>query len=312
MRVDEFAIGFGPAIISKKKGETTYSWRLIPLGGFNKIAGMDPEEEQDERSFSRKPIWARILVIIAGSAMNFLLPVLLFGLVFVSIGIDKPAATPVIGEVFAGKPAALAGLQPGDTIVTVDGQPIASWLDFVRSIQAHKDTPASIEVQRQNEVLHITVMPEYDPRSHRGVIGVMPLIVHYQPSVGEAFVLAAQQSYIITKAMIESIYQMVTGQIAADVAGPIGVAQMAGQAAQLGIWPLLQFAAFVSLNLGLINLLPVPVLDGGHIVTLVVEGLRGKPLSPGNLQIIQMIGLILLLLLVIVATFKDITRIKAF
>lgn len=312
MRVDEFAIGFGPQIVSKKHGETIYSWRLIPLGGFNKIAGMDPDEEQDERSFNRKPIWARMLVIVAGSVMNFLLPVLLLAIVFASIGIDKPTETPVVGQVFPGKPAAQAGLTPGDVIMAVDGQPAASWMDFVRTIQTHKDAPLTIQVQRQNRLLNITMMPEYDARNQRAIIGVMPEIVHYQPGVGEAVWLAAQQSYIIIKLMIISIYQMLAGQIAADVAGPIGVAQMAGQAAQLGIWPLLQFAAFVSLNLGLINLLPVPVLDGGHIVTLAVEGVRGKPLRPESMQVIQMIGLALLLLLVIVATFKDITRIKAF
>ena len=313
MRVDEFAIGFGPKLISKKIGETLYSLRIIPLGGYNKIAGMDPDEEQDERSFSAKPIWARMLVIVAGSAMNLVLPVVLLFIVFVSAGIDTPSNQPVIGKIFPDKPAAVAGLLPGDKVSAVNGTPIESWRDFVSVIQSHAGANLTITYARgaeQNKTAILT--PEYDESTKRGIIGVMPLINKYQPGVIEAIGLAGKQTLFVAQSMVVGIAEMITGKAAADVAGPIGVAQMAGEVAQLGIIPLLQFAAFLSINLGLINLLPVPVLDGGHVVTLAVEGLRGKPLNRNQMQFIQMIGFALLMLLFVVATFKDISRLKLF
>lgn len=313
MRVDEFAIGFGPKLISKKIGETVYSIRIIPLGGFNKIAGMDPDEQQDERSFSAKPIWARMLVIVAGSVMNFVLPVLLLFIVFVSSGIDKPSEQPIIGNVFPDKPAATAGLLPGDRIAAVNGAPVASWREFVTIIQTNAGNNLTISFSRASETNKTAVLtPEYDEKGKRGVIGVIPQIDKYQPGIFESFGLAIKQTVMVAQVMVVGIGEMITGKAAADVAGPIGVAQMAGEVAQLGIIPLLQFAAFLSINLGLINLLPVPVLDGGHVVTLAVEGIRGKPLSSGQMQFIQMVGLALLMLLFVVATFKDISRLNLF
>lgn len=313
MRVDEFAIGFGPKLISRKIGETVYSLRIIPLGGFNKIAGMDPEEEQDERSFSAKPIWARMLVIVAGSAMNFVLPVILLFIVFVSAGVDTPSNQPLIGTIFPEKPAAVAGLQSGDRVTAVNGAPIDSWRQFVGAIQGSAGTQLTITYTRGSETGKIAVLtPEYDEKGNRGIIGVTPQIDKYQPGLGEAAGLAAKQTFFVAQSMLIGIGEMITGKTAADVAGPIGVAQMAGEVAQLGLIPLLQFAAFLSINLGLINLLPVPVLDGGHVVTLAVEGVRGKPLNRNQMQFIQMIGFALLMLLFVVATFKDISRLKLF
>lgn len=308
MRVDEFAIGFGPKLVSRRHGETLYSLRIIPLGGFNKIAGMDPDEEQDEKSFSAKPIWARMLVIVAGSTMNFILPVLLFATVFLSIGIDTPSNQPIVGSILPDKPAAHAGLMNGDRILTVNKNEIASWRDFVESIQGNAGNQLNVSYERNGSVNSVSLVPEFDQKGNRGIIGVMPQINNYRPGLFESFGLAAKQTYIVCASMVTGIVQMVTGQIPAEVSGPIGVAQMAGEVAQMGIIPLLQFAAFLSINLGLINLLPVPVLDGGHIVTLAIEGLRGKPLNRDKLQFVQMIGFALLILLMIVATFKDVSR----
>lgn len=313
MRVDEFAIGFGPKLLSKKIGETVYSIRIIPLGGFNKIAGMDPEEEKDERSFSAKPIWARMLVIVAGSLMNFVLPVILLFIVFMRVGVDTPSDLPIIGNVFPDKPAAAAGLLPGDRVTAVNQTPIESWRQFVTVIQTNAGAKLTITYSRGAENGKTAlVTPEYDEKGKRGVIGVIPQIDKYYPGMLESVGLAAKQTFTVAQAMLVGIGEMITGKTAADVAGPIGVAQMAGEVAQLGIIPLLQFAAFLSINLGLINLLPVPVLDGGHVVTLAVEGIRGKPLSNNQMQFIQMIGFALLMMLFVVATFKDISRLKLF
>lgn len=312
MRVDEFAIGFGPKVVSYKHGETLYSLRIIPLGGFNKIAGMDPDEEQDAGSFSTKSIPARMLVIVAGSTMNFLLPIFLFMTIFLSSGIDTPLNAPIVGNVFADKPAAQAGLSLGDSIISVNDQEITSWREFVNIVQVNAGNKLTLRYQHNGEIKSTVVTPEYDEKANRGIIGVMPQIEKYHPGVLEAFGLSVKQTYIVASSMVVGIAQMITGQVAAEVAGPIGVAQMAGEVAQLGLMPLLQFAALLSINLGLINLLPVPMLDGGHVVTLAVEGLRGKPLNKKHMQFIQMIGFALLMLLFLLATFKDISRLKIF
>lgn len=312
MRVTEFAIGFGPKIVSFRRGETMYSLRAIPLGGFNKIQGMDPDEEQDERSFSAKPVWARMLVIVAGSAMNFILPVLIFLIIYLSAGIETPSTQPVIGSVFNDKPAYSAGLATGDKILSVNGQAIENWKQFVSIVQINAGNKLEVRFDRAGVERTVAIVPEYDPRANRGIIGVSPEIIIYKPGLFEAIKLAVTHTYLIANNMLTGIMQMITGKVAADVSGPIGVAQMAGQVAQLGILPLLQFAAFLSINLGLINLLPVPVLDGGHIVTLAVEAVRRKPLGKQSMYIMQMIGFVLLMMLMVLATFKDINRLKLF
>lgn len=312
MRVDEFALGFGPKLISKRYGETTYSLRIIPLGGFNKIAGMDPDEEQDEYSFNAKPIWARMLVIVAGSFMNLVLPVLLFLAVFLSDGIPQPSNQAIIGDAPYGKPAAQSGLAAGDRIVAIDDTKVNSWTEFVGIIRGSANKPLIVTYERNGKIYSTSVVPEFDERENRGIIGVMSSVTYYRPAPVEAVGLAFKYTGMSIASIVTGIGHMITGKAAADVSGPIGVAQMAGKVAQLGFTRLLEFAAFLSINLGLLNLFPVPVLDGGHIVTLAVEAVRRKPLNRDKLQILQMIGFALLMLLMIFATLKDITRINPF
>lgn len=312
MRVDEFALGFGPKIISYRKGETLYSLRIIPLGGFNKIAGMDPDEEQDASSFQSKPLLSRILVIIAGSAMNFILPIILFAIVFIASGVDEASPQPIIGALLPDRPAVVAGLSEGDRIIDINGNQIDSWQQFVAIIQVSADQKLTVTIDRNGQRQQHLLVPEFDVKANRAVIGVLPIIDNHKAGLFEAVSLAVKHTYIVAGAMLTGIAQMITGQVAAEVAGPIGVAQMTGQVAQMGLIPLLQFAAFLSINLGLINLFPVPVLDGGHVVTLIIEGLRGKPLGRRSAHFVQMIGLALLLMLMIVATMKDIARLNLF
>lgn len=312
MGVHEFAVGFGPKIISRKIGDTVYSLRAIPLGGFNKIAGMDPDEPQDEKSFNAKPIWARMLVIVAGSVMNLILPVIIFALIFVANGVTLPSNEAILGEVMSGKPANSANLQTGDRIIAVNAQQVESWQQFVSIVQTSGISPLTITLERNQATITAVVVPEYDEQTKRSIIGVMPIVNHHQPGIVEATSLAIKQTYMLIGLMVTGIWQMISGQAAADVSGPIGVAQMAGQVAQMGFVPLLQFAAFLSINLGLFNLLPLPVLDGGHVVTLAIEAVRRKPLGQASQNFIQMLGFSLLILLMLLATFKDLTRLKLF
>ena len=311
MRVDEFAIGFGPELYQVREGETLYSLRLIPLGGYNKIAGMDPDEPNlDERAFIYRSVPARLLVIAAGSVMNFLLPILLFFIVCLSSGVDKPATEPILGMVLANQPAAVAGLAPGDKILAIDGVETTDWMSIVAALRPRANQPTAIVAERENRQFTVEVTPTLDSRGERGVIGIIPKLVKEYPGFFESIKLSVQQVFYVTGAMLNQLGQMFTGKVDPEVSGPIGVAQMAGQVAKQGIIPLVQFAAFLSLNLGLINLLPIPALDGGHIVTILIEGVRGKPLTGKQLQWIQMVGIALLLMLLVFATASDLGRLK--
>ena len=349
MRVDEFAIGFGPKLWSRKYGETLYAIRAVPLGGFNRIAGMDyeiiermgneAEEKADdggresgwrryipsvnrenvvmvpddegagERAYFRRPIWARMLMVLAGSFMNFILPLFIFFGIFYFSGVATPSPEPVIGAVMAEKPAAMAGLMKGDRILTIDGSEVTKWDDISRSIQGAEGKPFKLTYQREGEVRSTTLIPEEEPDSKRVIIGITSSADIHQPGILEAAGLAAQKVFFVLMAMVGALVQLVQGSVGAEaLSGPVGIVQMTGEVANQGILPLLNFTAFLSLNLGLINLLPVPALDGGHFVMLVLEGLRGKPLGPKAMYYIQAAGVTLLVSLMIFTTFNDLMK----
>ena len=306
MRVDEFAIGIGPNVIQKQKGETLYSIRLLPLGGFNKIAGMDLSEDVGERGFNNKPVWQRFIVIAAGATFNFLLAIVIYFCIFAFHGTTVPSHEPVIGDTFAGNPAAEAGIQQGDRILTINGQSIQEWKDISQSLQGHSNHVVSVTLDRKGEIISTTVIPRES--GDRAVIGINPVMDVKQYGIGESAVYAVTHTGSTIMEMLQGLWNIVTGHSKGDVAGPIGVAQMAGQVAQHGFISLLLFTALLSLNLGVINLLPIPVLDGGHLVLLILEGITGRKLPEKALQYIQMTGVGLLLLVFVYSTFQDILR----
>ena len=306
MRVDEFAIGIGPNVIQKQKGETLYSIRLLPLGGFNKIAGMDPSEDVGERGFNNKPVWQRFIVIAAGATFNFLLAIVIYFCIFAFHGTTVPSHEPVIGDTYAGNPAVEAGIQQGDRILTINGQPIQEWKDISQSLQGHSNHVVSVTLDRKGEIISTTVIPRES--GDRAVIGINPVMDVKQYGIGESAVYAVTHTGSTIMEMLQGLWNIVTGHSKGDVAGPIGVAQMAGQVAQHGFISLLLFTALLSLNLGVINLLPIPVLDGGHLVLLILEGITGRKLPEKALQYIQMTGVGLLLLVFVYSTFQDILR----
>ena len=298
MRVDEFAIGFGPKIWSRQKGETVYSVRSIPLGGFNRIAGMEKDMDEDagDRAYWARPVWARMIVILAGSVMNFILPFLIFAGIFFFNGIQTP-----INE-------RQAGLKMGDKIISINGEPVDSWTNFVEKVQGEDGKVLSVEFVRDNETMTTSVVPKYDEQAKRALIGVTAPVQTQSVGFIDSIVLAFATVINIIYQMYSALVGMITGSVAAELSGPVGVAQMTSQAAHLGIVPLLQFAALLSLNLGIINLLPIPALDGGHFVVLLVEALRGKPIEAKYVRVVQMAGIILLLSLMFFATAQDLGR----
>lgn len=311
MRVDEFAIGFGPLLYQNKTKDTLYSLRLVPLGGYNKIAGMEADGEGEEpipNGFSSKPLWARILVILAGSGMNFLLPFVLFFGIFAFAGMDVPSTEPVVGTVISGEPASSAGMMPGDKILAIGHQKVTNWTELLKAVEKAGPKETVVQVDRAGSVRDYKMTPIFNKEANRAMIGIAPKFTKKTLGLVESAKTAFYYEGRIITGMVIGLKRIVTGTSSADVSGPIGVAQMAGNVASQGLLPLLSFIAFLSINLAIINLLPVPALDGGHFVVLLIEGLRGKPLPMIWQERIQMVGIALILMLTVFTTFKDITR----
>ncbi|MBQ3444853.1 MAG: RIP metalloprotease RseP [Selenomonadaceae bacterium] len=312
MRVDEFAIGFGPKLISKKHGETVYSLRVVPLGGFNDIAGMDPDNNTaGERGFCAKPVLSRMVVILAGSTMNFILPIVLFFTIFATVGMSVPSTEPVIGSIIQGMSAEKVGLKEGDRVLSVDGQAVTTWKEFTDKLKEVKEGQnVSLQYKRGEAISEVTLSPTFNKQENRVLIGVQSETVYESKTIPEAAALSIDYTKEITVYMIESIAKLFKEpEQTENLAGPIGIVQMSGQVAENGFIPLLKFAALLSINLGIVNLLPVPVLDGGHFVNLFIEAVRGKPLGSKAVAYTQRVGLALLVMLMLFATKNDIMRI---
>ena len=308
MLVTEFSIGFGPKLFQKKVGETLYSLRLCPLGGYNRIAGMEPGEAVTPRGFNGRPLWARMLVILAGPFMNFLLPFLLFFGIFAVSGLTLPVNKPVVGSLMEGYPGAAAGLQAGDRLVSINGRKLEKWNDINSLVQENGPKPGKVVIRRNGREMTLTLQPRFDGESKRFLIGVRPPLEHRQLSLWESLKTAGLAVGKTTVAMVDGLRKMITGKVRADIAGPIGVAHMAGDGAAQGAVPYLEFMAFLSLNLAVLNLVPIPALDGGQFLVLVVEGLLGHALAPKAKEIIQMIGVACIVALTIFATMHDLLQ----
>lgn len=305
IRVEEFAIGMGPKIFGVKYGETDYSLMVLPIGGYNKMSGMEPGTEDDEKGFNSKSVFQRMMVIIAGSLMNFLLAIILFVLVFSYIGV--PANSNVIGDTIEGFPAEQAGLKKGDQLTAINGEPVNNWLELTQIIQKSPEKNLTITVQRDNTILEIDVVPKKDPETGLGLIGIRDSLKTYPVWTG--LKLGTERAIAILVLIVTSLVHIITGQAPAEVAGPVGIVHMIGEAAQYGAGMILNFAALLSLNLGLINLLPIPALDGSRLVFLAIEGIRGKPINPERENFVHLVGFAMLILLMILITYKDILRI---
>lgn len=311
IKVYEFAIGFGPAITKFRRGETDYSIRIFPLGGFVKLAGMDEAEsiedevdEDDPRSFVNKPLPVRLGTIAAGPFMNFVLAVILLAVYF-----SLAVIPPTIIQIEQQSQAHLAGFMPGDEFVEIDGMPVRTSSEVVEIIQAHPEEELQVTIKREGKLLTIPVSPATE--KGRGVLGIA---IDYKPRypITVSVPAAVRQTWQMSVQLVKALGQMITGRIEPELSGPIGIVQIVGQSARQGLPSLLILAVVLNVNLGLLNLLPVPVLDGGWLVILVIEALRGKPLAPESRGIAQFVGLALLILLMIFATFQDISRLSWF
>lgn len=321
MGVSVFSLGFGTRLFGFTRGKTDYRVCAFPLGGYVQLVGESPDAElpegfTQEESFSRRPPWQRMLVVLAGPAFNFLLAWLIFWGLAYSQGVQE--MLPVIGQVTNASAAEEAGLVPGDRIVEIDGQPIAVWDDLVSRIEANTGAAMQVTVARGRELVSLDVTPRLqEKRNLFGEVKVVPMM-GIAPS-GElssrelsflgAAVQGGRQIWEVSGLMIMGIVKLVERVIPwTDMGGVILISEMIHKEAQNGLVNLLALTALISINLGILNLLPIPVLDGGHILFFFLETITGRPLSPKVQQAALRIGMTLLLMLMIVATFNDILR----
>lgn len=305
VNIHEFSIGMGPKIITKKKDNINYSIRLLPIGGFVAMEGED-EESSSKDSFGEKTILQRASILFAGPFFNIILAIILFIPVFFSMGV--PSDSNVIGNVTENSPASKSGIVKNDVILQIDNTKINSWEDILNAFANNNGDEATILVSRDGEEKTIKVTPEKS-EDGRYIIGIVP---SYNKNMFNAIISAFTVTFEMIVQMVVFLGQLITGTLPTEmkdsVAGPIGVIGIVSDAANMGIMNLIYIGAVISLNLGVMNLLPIPALDGGRLVFLGIEAIRGKKIEPKTEIIINNIGFMALMGLMIFVTYKDILR----
>lgn len=319
--VQKFSLGFGPRLLGKKIGITDYRISLVPLGGYVKMVGEEPDSEIDPAqipiSFTHKHVFKRILIVAAGPFFNILLAVIIF------FGIFQLSGTfllkPSIGDITEGTPAHREGLKKNDLIVAIDGSPISSWDEMAETISSSGGKTLKLSVRRGETSLGINITPElkttknlFGEDIHRYMIGVTASgdVFLKELNPFQAFWESIIQTYNITKLTVVTVGKLIQGKVSAKtLGGPIMIAQMAGQQAKQGAVNLLFFTALISINLAIINILPIPVLDGGHLLFFFIELITRRPVNTKMREIAQQAGVFLLILLMIFVFYNDITRI---
>jgi regulator of sigma E protease len=320
--VSTFSLGFGPKIFSFVSGKTEYRLSAVPLGGYVSLVGESEEEDlpdqfTPEENFSRRPPWQRILVVAAGPVFNFVLAWFIYWGLFWAGGQMELVAQ--IGQVTDNSPAYEAGLEPGDRVLQINGREVAYWDDMVLFIQKSEGEPMDFLVKRNSQVIDLVVVPEMATRKNIfgeeiitpqvGVIAsgeTVSIDLGFLAAAGEG----AAQTWMFMKLTVQGIIKLIERIIPLDnIGGPIMIAQLVSEQTQEGLVNLLALTALISINLGLINLLPIPVLDGGHIIFYTAELITGKPLNDRMKQVATRIGISLLLALMALAIFNDLWRI---
>jgi regulator of sigma E protease len=320
VRVEAFSLGFPPKLVSKQVGETDYRISVVPLGGYVKLLGENPNDEVPPEliphSFLHRPLWQRAAIVLAGPIFNFLFAFLALFLVFAVSGI--PYVPTEVGRIIEGSPAQKAGLKAGDQILAVNGIPVQRWEELSQQIRQRGGQTLSLTIKRDNHDLNFQVTPVkresenlFGQKVQAFQIGVASPDHVVTEDVGPVVALEEGMSYSLRIAALtlQSIYKLATREIPADtLGGPIMIAQVAGKQAEMGFSPFIHFMAVLSVNLFLLNLLPIPVLDGGHLAFLFLEAVRGKPLDIKHREMAQAVGMMLILTLMVFVFYHDIVR----
>jgi regulator of sigma E protease len=324
VRVETFSVGFGRSIASWHDRHGT-QWRIswLPLGGYVKMHGQErPEEVSEEvraawkhgETFHEKSVLSRAIVVAAGPAANFVLAMVLFSALFMVMG--RPVTSPVVGEVLADGAAARAGMLKDDRIEAIQGEPIHSFEDIQRIVTAHPLQTMTVTVKRDgaDKDLAVTTEAREVKGQQIGLLGIRGGTIDYEPvGIGGAILGGVEQTWTVTAETFGGLTQMISGQRGTDdLGGPLRIAQLSGQVALLGVSSLIGFIAVLSVNLGLINLFPIPVLDGGHLLFFLVEAVLGRPLPRRAQEFSFRAGIALLASLFIFATWNDLSHIGLF
>lgn len=328
VEIRTFSMGFGPTIWTRKIGETDYRVALIPFGGYVRMAGSeedgaDPEDAPSDpaRGFTAKSLSQRAAVVLAGPLVNIVFAVLLLTLSAWLYGIPVASDSNTVAGVGPDSPAAAAGLSEGDRIVSIDGDPVTDWQGIVDKVLASGGRSQRVEiVTAAGDSKTVDLVPALVPRmDHFGEqtasvyqIGIQRMVDLKPAGPLEALFVGAVSTWEMSSMIVETVSRLVQGRVSAgDLGGPILIAREAGRQAQEGLQPLLVFMALISVNLGVMNLLPIPVLDGGHLAFMAFEGLRGRPLSLRVREFALSFGMVLIGSLMIFVVFNDIFRIVA-
>jgi len=313
IKIEEFGLGYPPRLFGVRRGETLYSLNAIPFGGFNKLAG--EEDPEVSRSLAGKSVGTRLLVISAGSLMNILLALFLLTIAFM-VPHNIVSGQVLVEEVAPGSPAAIAGIEAGDIILEVNGNPVRNTGDLHRYIQLNLGREIATLVEHSDATTEeIQVIPRWKPPQGQGAIGIAismstPTVVSQRYPVWKAIPMGAikfAETFILYG---NGIISMIIGGASGEVAGPVGIIQITGEVAKTGISPLLEFSALISLIIGIVQLFPIPALDGSRIAFILLELIRrGKRISPKTEGLVHTVGLALLMTLLVVITYRDIVRI---
>ncbi len=319
--VEKFSLGFGPRLIGKKVGITDYIISAIPLGGYVKMVGEQPDAELDPAdipiSFTHKNVWKRILIVAAGPFFNFLLAVIIFFGIFQISGmfILKPS----IGEVQENTPAYRDGLKKNDLITSINGIKVSTWEEMAKIITRSRGKPLSVSVRRGDSTRVVTITPElktfkniFNEDIEQYVIGITASGdgISQDLNVFQSLRESIIQTYYISVLTLKGVIKILQGAISPKtLSGPIMIAQMAGEQAREGATNLIFFIALISINLAILNFLPIPVLDGGHLLFFFIEAATGSPVSIRVREIAQQAGIFLLILLMIYVFYNDIARV---
>ena len=302
IKVNEFSIGMGPKIYQKQKGETFYSLRALPVGGYVAMEG-EEENSHDPRAFNNVSIVKRMAVVLAGAFMNFVLAFIAFTLIFSIVGYG----TSEIEKVISNSPADKAGIQSGDLIIKINENNVKDIYDINSIISKNQKEEMDFQINREGNILNVKIKPEYSVENQMYLIGITSKLDH---SILKSISLGANRTLEMSKLILQSIKMMFSGSFKMEyLSGPVGVVQLIGSESSKGFLNFLQILGLISVNLGVFNLLPIPALDGGKFLFLLIEALRGKPIDEKIEQGLSLIGISLLCSLMIYVTiFNDIGR----
>lgn len=325
MKVEEFGFGFPPKLFGFRRGETDYTINLIPLGGFVKILGENGEEKDAPGSFASKSIWQRFLVLVAGVSANVFLAMIFFSIVafvFVPENTDEKFyrdnnrdTAVIIAGVMDNSPAKKSGLQLGDIVLSIKNDTrkieVRRNNEIEKFILDNKGKELTFEIRREKEILNLTVLARQNAPADQGATGVSlseirTVSYNWYQSIWQGISITGEVMYLTVLALFGLLKGLIsTGHVNGQLSGPIGIAVMTGQMADLGLIYLMQFIAMLSINLAIINALPFPALDGGRILFLAIEKIKGRPVSQNFENMVHTAGMILLLFLMVLVTIKD-------